>query len=120
MNEQLTRKYLLAIALAVATTFAHAQTNECKAAVTPLDPVAAGSGTGFVFEVKTDCDASTGRFEYAFRVRGNDKPIVRNAPPWTVADGRSFRVKDTYGAPVGDVGKAVVSKIQSKKDVKKP
>lgn len=120
MNKQSTSKYLLAVSLIAASTLAHAQTNECNAKVTPQDPVAAGNGTRFVFDVKTDCDASTGKFEYAFRVRGTEKPIVRNSPPWTVADGKSFQVKDEYSAPVGDVGKAVVSKIQSTKDVKKP
>lgn len=120
MKKQTALRYLFVSTLVVASTVAHAQTNECNATVTPRDPVAAGSGTQFVFDVKTDCDASTGKFEYAFRVRGTDKPIVRNSPPWTVSDGRSFQVKDDYNAPVGDVGKAVVSKIQSKKDVRKP
>lgn len=119
MRKQSASKYLVAGVLVAINTLAHSQTNECNATVTPRDPVADGSGTGFVFDVKTDCEASTGRFEYAFRVRGSDKPIVRNAPPWTVADGKSFQVKDSYSAPVGDVGKAVVSKVQSKKDVKK-
>lgn len=120
MNKHSASKCLLATALASATALAHAQTNECNATVTPQDPVAAGNGARFVFDVKTDCDASTGKFEYAFRVRGTDRPIVRNSPSWTVSDGKSFQVKDEYSAPIGDVGKAVVSKIQSKKDVKKP
>ena len=82
---------LLAIATVVSTfasPSAHAEDNECNATVRYLAHKAAGSNTKITFEVKTNCEASAGSFEYSFK--NNGKAEVRDAPSWAASEGKNF------------------------------
>lgn len=89
-------------ALAVATfycTAANAQAvNECNASakVVKSERATAGSPSWkFTFQVTTTCDASSGSFEYEYRVKGTaGGGTPRTAPSWNAANGRAFSWTD--------------------------
>lgn len=89
-------------ALVVATfcwTAANAQAvNECNASakVVKSERAVAGSPNWkFTFQVTTTCDASSGSFEYEYRVKGTPGGgTPRSAPAWNAANGRAFSWTD--------------------------
>ena len=86
---------------ACASQLGQAAENDCNATVKNTKshkPVAGSATWTFVFEVKTKCIASTGSFEYEYRIKGaNQKPITRKAPAWNAGAGRAFTWTDEVG-----------------------
>ena len=103
----MSRGYLviLGAVAVVATSFgtaALASTNECNAAISLVNSQRVATGTPkwrFSFRVKTQCIASTGRFQYSFRIKGStSKPTDRSAPSWNSANGADFEWTDEVSA----------------------
>lgn len=73
---------------------AQAVPNDCNAKVTLAKSQRAPNPSStwrFEFKVTTSCEASTGSFEYEYRVKGQaGKDIVQRSPAWTANDGKNF------------------------------
>lgn len=73
---------------------AHAAPNDCNAKATLANSQRAPNPSStwrFEFNVTTSCEASTGSFEYEYRVKGQaGKDIVQRSPAWTANDGKNF------------------------------
>jgi hypothetical protein len=102
------RIFLVFVALVV-PLLAHAQ-NDCKAVVapTPNGVTTAGPIVTIKFDVKTECEASSGQFTYTYRTsQSPNKDIERNSTNWTAANGKAFQVKEEFmpgsGVTVKDV-----------------
>lgn len=72
--------------------------NECNASakVAKSERAIAGSPYWkFTFHVMTTCDASSGSFEYEYRVKGDaGRGKLRTVPSWNAASGRTFSWTD--------------------------
>lgn len=72
--------------------------NECNASAKIIKSERAANGSPswrFIFQVYTNCDASSGSFEYEYRVKGSaGGGIPRTAPAWNSANGRTFSWTD--------------------------
>lgn len=117
MHEILINRYF-ATAVAVAAVLsmfaaasAHAEENECQATVKYLGHKAADKNTKVNFEVKTNCEASAGSFEYSFK--NNGKVEVRNAPSWAASEGKNFQWTDEFPVPALVVTDVKVGKVKS-------
>ena len=107
---------ILAVATAVsmsAASSAHAEDNECNATVRYSAHKAADSNTKITFEVKTNCEASAGSFEYSFK--NNGKAEARNAPSWAASEGKNFQWIDEFPVPASAVTDVTVGKVKSVK-----
>lgn len=93
-------QFLFASAVAMCcATAANAQAvNECNASAKLVKSERAVAGSPnwrFTFQVTTSCDASSGSFEYEYRVKGTaGAGTPRTAPSWNAANGRSFSWTD--------------------------
>lgn len=112
---------ILATMLLVATPLAHAG-NDCAASVKlkKSERFAINSPNWtFTFAITTKCAASTGAFEYSYKIMGvSDKPIVKKAPNWTASDKSVFTVVDEQNIGVNVEPEAISileSSIESKK-----
>lgn len=83
----------IALFLAGATVFgsaAHAAPNDCNAKVKLVKSQRAPNPSStwqFEFDVTTSCEASTGMFEYEYRIKGQgDRVTVNRSPSWTASD----------------------------------
>lgn len=89
-------------ALIVATSFCVAASaqmvNECNASAKVVKSERAipnSPNWKFTFQVTTTCDASSGSFEYEYRVKGTaGGGTPRTAPSWNAANGRAFSWTD--------------------------
>lgn len=89
--------------------------NSCNAAVTKKSQKKSPTSWALEFDVKTNCQSSTGRFVFTY-VDDRGRTIERRSPAWTPADGRSFILKDEFAEP-GDLKSLTVvpSSVESTK-----
>lgn len=94
--------YLLAGICAVAPVDAYATSNDCMAKVAPIASNRVAPDTpkwSFKFRVTTKCAASTGRFQYTYRVKGSStKPTERSVASWNASNGAQFEWSDEVSA----------------------
>lgn len=72
--------------------------NECNASAALIKSERALAGSPnwkFTFQVTTSCDASSGSFEYEYRLKGTTgDSSLRTVPSWNAANGRAFSWTD--------------------------
>ena len=94
---------LLSLSVLVVTPTAAAN-NACSAKVSIVKSERVGATTAkwrFTFHVKTKCTASTGRFEYSYRIKGSaEKPTIRPVASWNAEKGADFDWTDEVNAPL--------------------
>lgn len=83
-------------------------TNECNAAAKLTKSARTQPGSAswtFTFEVSTACEASSGSFEYEYRVKGNaGSATPRRTQAWKAENGKKFEWTDDVTVGTGSEG----------------
>lgn len=89
------------------TERAFASANDCNARVALEKSERAADGTlhwVLTFKVATDCENSTGRFQYRYRtVPGSTTPSTRTVAMWNAGNGKAFTWSDEISLPSGHI-----------------
>lgn len=91
---------VIAAALTIALPNLCIAANDCSAVIKIKSQSKAASGWVLIFDVRTKCATSTGRFVYSY-VDDKSKTVERRSPSWTPSDGMNFTLKDEIAEPGG-------------------